>query len=86
MNLKEGEIICDKCKGAGSTKVKRDPRRSGPYHPTMICIKCLGEGKIDWIENIIGVKARYFNFQHPLPKIDIDCLKGFTFQITPKSK
>ncbi len=85
MDLKEGEIICDKCRGTGSIKVKRDPTKSGPYRPTMICLKCLGEGKFDWIENIIGVKTRFFNFES-LPKIDINTFKLFTFSITHKSK
>jgi len=63
VNLRKGEIVCDKCKGTGSTKVKRDLTKSGPYRPTIICLKCLGGGKLDWIENIIGVRTRFFNFE-----------------------
>jgi hypothetical protein len=43
--LQEGEMICDKCEGTGegdSNWVK--------------CKKCLGEGKVDWIENAMGGK------------------------------
>lgn len=88
IDLKEGEIICDKCKGTGSIKVKRDPTKSGPYHGVVMCLKCLGKGKFDWIENIIGVKVktRFFNFDS-LPKIDKEYLsKPLFFPITHKSK
>jgi hypothetical protein len=43
--LNEGEMICDKCEGTGegdSNWVK--------------CKKCLGKGKVDWVENAMGAK------------------------------
>ena len=85
MDLKEGEIICDKCRGTGSTKVKRKSKIPEPYYPLTMCLKCLGAGKLNWIENITGVKMRFFNFES-LPKIDINTFKPFTFSITHKSK
>lgn len=86
MDLKEGEIICDKCKGTGSTKIQRNSTMSGPYHPVMMCLKCLGEGKLDWIENITRARMFFFNFDS-LPKIDKDTLsKSLFFSITHKSK
>jgi len=42
--LKPGELICDQCKGNGD---------SITYNP---CSKCLGSGKLDWIENVVGKK------------------------------
>lgn len=50
MELKESEIICDKCKGSGN---------SISHH---LCSKCWGDGKMDWIENIVGKKQSKFYF------------------------
>ena len=55
--LGEGEVECERCKGTGSTKVKRDPTMSGPYRPIMMCLKCFGTGKLDWIEVVVGVRG-----------------------------
>ena len=46
MNLKEGEMMCDKCDGKRFTL-------SDTMFP-ILCSKCNGEGKVDWIENITG--------------------------------
>jgi len=46
LELEEGEIKCPKCKGKGYIK---DPRGF-----KTACVKCLGCGKIDWIENVVG--------------------------------
>lgn len=40
LELEEGEVVCDKCKG----------------EYTFYCSKCLGTGKLDWIENARGGK------------------------------
>ena len=45
--LEEYEIVCDKCSGEGTIPVE------GTRFCTN-CPKCLGDGKIDWIENIVG--------------------------------
>ena len=45
MNLNPGEVICDKCNGEIFI---------GDESNTEICSKCLGAGKVDWIENIVG--------------------------------
>jgi len=42
--LKEGEIICPKCHGEDGAEPYSDEE----------CSKCYGEGKLDWIENIVG--------------------------------
>jgi len=42
--LNEGEMICDKCEGTGE-----DDKR-------FRCKKCLGKGKVDWVENDMGAK------------------------------
>jgi RecJ-like exonuclease len=38
--LKEGEIVCPVCKGAGYTEKN-----------TYVCEKCDGIGKVDWVAN-----------------------------------
>jgi len=48
LNEELGEIICPKCKGRGS-------KSTGKYSAT-ICNKCWGKGKLDWVEQCMGVK------------------------------
>jgi len=47
MKLESGEVICDKCNG--EIFVDND-------NGIDICSKCLGSGKLDWIEKIVGKK------------------------------
>ena len=54
MKLEKGEIICDKCKGSGISSNKKIPKIK------YFCPKCLGFGKLDWIENITGSKNNMF--------------------------
>ncbi len=43
--LEEGEYICSQCNGTGNLS-------NTPIFGT--CPKCSGDGKVDWIENIVG--------------------------------
>ena len=52
LELLEGEMICPKCNGTGVYYNKYDIS-------TFTCSKCLGEGKLDWIENIVGKQNKY---------------------------
>ena len=52
-DLCNGEVICNRCNGAGTQIEKKMPYLTHP------CEKCLGKGKLDWIENVVG-KSRYF--------------------------
>lgn len=58
MKLEEHEYICSKCDGGGFI-----------FHKVLdcstICGKCLGSGKVNWIENILGKK------QTLPPKVDV---------------
>jgi len=49
------EFICKSCQGTGCyraiTRDVKDPR-------FLNCPKCQGEGKLDWIENIVGKKIK----------------------------
>lgn len=82
-DLKEGEIVCNKCGGTKHIEVKRNPKKSGPYHPTEMCPKCFGTGKLDWIENITGIKQKFFRWDL-FPKIKPEFLKGFLFKPLPE--
>jgi DnaJ-class molecular chaperone len=57
--LKKGEIICDKCDGSGCIPKKQwtmvDYKHIS-YDWSYKCDKCKGEGKLDWVENVVGKK------------------------------
>lgn len=53
--LKEDELICDKCNGTGCI-----PSKINPNEIASMCSKCQGTGKVDWIENIMGKAPTYF--------------------------
>jgi hypothetical protein len=53
MELKAGEVICDKCDGDTFIKFTEE-RNNGFYPMKRTCDKCKGDGKLDWIENITG--------------------------------
>lgn len=68
MELKPGEVKCDKCNGTGiinnSTYIVKLP---GVNYTSTIssesligvkCKRCKGEGKMDWIENVVGKKGK----------------------------
>jgi len=57
IKLNEGEAFCLKCKGKGV--VKQFPRTILSKEITLVCDKCLGDGKIDWIEKATGKRNRY---------------------------
>jgi DnaJ-class molecular chaperone len=57
IKLNPGEIICDKCHGIGNYGYTK-PNRNMRSYPK-ICSKCSGRGRLDWIENIIGVKPGF---------------------------
>lgn len=51
-DLEEGEVLCDMCKGYGYINNEQWGR--------MVCRKCQGEAKLDWIERIVGKKEPEF--------------------------
>ncbi|MCK5603325.1 hypothetical protein KAR91_15685 [Candidatus Pacearchaeota archaeon] len=54
--LKDHEVMCPECKGTGKLK----SWTSGNFEITPECSKCLGEGKFDWIERIMGKPRRIY--------------------------
>lgn len=56
IHLNEGESFCFKCKGKGI--VKHSQKTMSPATILLVCDKCLGSGKLDWIEIATGQKTR----------------------------
>lgn len=57
-SLKEGEMVCPECNGMGYI----DKIPSDNFHVFKErCPKCLGAGKLDWIENVVGKKEMYYD-------------------------
>lgn len=52
--LKENQLVCDKCNGTGCV-----PSEVNPHEMASICQKCQGDGWVDWISNITGKPPRY---------------------------
>jgi len=52
MKLEQGEIICDECNGSGGYRQK-------PINSFLVCKKCLGSGKLNWVENIFGKRENF---------------------------
>jgi len=50
--LEEGEVLCNKCHGEGV--VWRVTKKTILGSETGECEKCLGYGKLDWLENMMG--------------------------------
>lgn len=55
IKLDPGDVICDKCGGEKLTPV----RAIGNIK--MLCPRCDGKGKLDWIENIVGKPYTHYD-------------------------
>ncbi len=82
MKLKPGEVICPDCNGTGQSNEKD---RSTI---TLIgCDKCLGAGKLDWVEVVVGKRPKYMTIEWPSadelygPKINDEYVKNLSDQI-----
>lgn len=53
IDLQEGEIICDVCKGNFCTQ-----RLHEDMIYRQVCYKCNGAGKVDWVDNVLGKKSQ----------------------------
>ena len=67
MELEKDEITCDGCDGEGGsyTDLTVNSNRRQYFVP---CEQCRGEGKLNWIENIVGKKGPFI-INHPGPVI-----------------
>ena len=59
MDLKDGEIICPRCKGNGEIM---------GCTCMVLCPKCKGKKKLDWVENATGVKDDIFDYPHNIKR------------------
>jgi len=58
MKLGPGEIKCEECKGTGyDLEIQKREYIIEYYKKHCKCSKCQGEGKLDWIENVVGKKT-----------------------------
>lgn len=55
MDLKDDEIICTNCHGSGRQEFTISHSK-GSERFTINCQQCDGDGKFDWIENVLGKK------------------------------
>jgi len=53
ITLDEGEEFCPNCKGKGKLPLKFDGKGLSML---LRCHVCGGEGKLDWIEKVVGKK------------------------------
>ena len=88
IKLQKGEVICDKCKGNGLFCIVQSKHITLQYcynrqclktksecdgFNYQLCPKCNGEGKLDWVENIVGKRKHVhfmmiYEFQHKAAK------------------
>lgn len=54
--LEETDYICPECKGEG--RIKRIGDSPFGAKGDIICNRCQGKGKLDWIQNITGIKIK----------------------------
>jgi len=54
MNLCKGEILCPDCKGKRYSLETDTLDNTHSITRNQKCLKCNGEGKLDWVENLIG--------------------------------
>lgn len=61
MELEEGEVVCNECNGKGVTLEWIELNYLAGYKSPKEkeCDKCLGAGKLDWIENVVGKRPQY---------------------------
>ena len=60
--VEKGEELCTQCQGAGLYAPKQAYNKYGfplTKKAMLVCNKCLGEGKIDWVEKATGKRVFY---------------------------
>ena len=57
--MEDKYVMCEHCKGIGETQdytTLQDVKTGKTWISTKLCLRCFGEGKLDWIENIKGIR------------------------------
>ena len=52
-------IVCSKCNGK---RTLEEPTPNSNYCILLACPKCGGDGKLDWVENVVGKEISGLNF------------------------
>lgn len=73
IELNPGEHLCDECNGEGRTGFTIPNKHIRSY--PIICNKCRGNGKLDWIENIVGKRGCYIKPGIYIQEVDLSSLK-----------
>jgi DnaJ-class molecular chaperone len=58
ISLNEGEEFCKKCHGEGMVTLKKIGSGMFSKKRVLVCNKCFGTGKLDWVEEAIGKRGR----------------------------
>jgi DnaJ-class molecular chaperone len=54
----DGERFCPKCNGKGKIFSGKEFYLRRIFNIRLTCDKCLGDGKIDWVEQAIGKQSK----------------------------
>lgn len=55
IELTDSEVFCHKCSGCGRIYKGRNKIFFGSKTKTTLCCDlCLGDGKLDWVEKVVG--------------------------------
>lgn len=60
IEINDSETVCSKCLGRGRVSKNNgvfSSIRKRNKQQTLCCDVCLGEGKLDWVEKIVGKKV-----------------------------
>jgi DnaJ-class molecular chaperone len=57
ISLNEGERFCPNCDGSGTIRAKWHNNNYGNSTLLLVCSNCLGQGKLDWIEEAVGKRV-----------------------------
>ncbi len=58
LKLNEGEEFCKRCDGSGMVKSAKSYPGLIKKHGLLLCIDCMGDGKIDWVEKATGKRRK----------------------------
>jgi DnaJ-class molecular chaperone len=74
--MEEGYTECDKCEGSGYQKSNYKSNNECGY--SKLCTKCRGDGKLDWVEAVVGKRPYNLDFI-----TDIDITSLYAHNINP---
>lgn len=59
LDVKKDEFVCDKCKGERKIRELRNITPNITSERFVFCPKCLGAGKLNWVENVVGKRSLF---------------------------